>query len=416
MYRALAVLSVIWPVVATVSCGQEVVGTQEITALPRELGSAESGLIDADNAFGLKLFAQVLEGEREGANVFVSPLSVAMALAMAYNGADGATQQAMQETLELQDLSLEEVNRSYRDLIDLLRGLDPDVEFSIGNSIWYDQRYTFQQEFLDVNREYFDAEVTGLDFAAPDAAATINDWVSSKTQGRIDQIVAPPISPDLVMFLINAIYFKGDWSRPFDKERTRPAPFTLTDGSQKQVDMMFYPQPDSVYVYSDAGVTVLDLPYGGRAYSMTIVLPAEGTDVRSLVGSLAAEAWRRWTEELRVERAIVSMPKFTLEYELELSEALKALGMGVAFDPAAADFTRIYSGDERVFISKVKHKTFVDVNEEGTEAAAATSVEVGVTSLPPMIAVDRPFVFAIREKLSGTILFLGVIEDPTKES
>lgn len=416
MNRALAVLSVLWPAIATVSCGQEVVGTQEITRLPRELSSAENDLIEADNAFGLKLFAQVLEGEEPRANVFVSPLSVAMALGMAYNGADSATRDAMQETLELQGLGLEEVNQSYRDLIDMLRGLDPNVEFSIGNSIWYDQRYTFQPDFLDVNREYFDAEVTGLDFTAPGAAPTINDWVSSVTKGRIEQIVTPPISPDLVMFLINAIYFKGDWTRPFDKERTRPAPFTLTDGRQKQVDMMFYPEPDSVFVYSDGSVTVLDLPYGGRAYSMTIALPAEGTAVGSVVASLTAEAWRQWTSGLRVERAIVSMPKFTLEYELELSDALKALGMGVAFDPSAADFTRIYSGAERVYISRVKHKTFVDVNEEGTEAAAATSVEVGVTSLPPMIAVDRPFLFAIREKFSGTILFLGVVEDPTRRN
>ncbi len=412
MYRALAVLSVLWPAVATVSCGQDVVGTQEITRLPRELSSAETGLIVADNEFGLKLFAQVL-GEEDGANVFVSPLSVAMALGMAYNGADGATRDAMQETLELQGLGLEEVNQSYRSLIDLLRGLDPNVEFLIGNSIWYDQRYTFQQDFLDVNREYFDAEVTGLDFASPSAAPMINAWVSDKTKGRIDEIVSSPISPDLVMFLINAIYFKGDWTRPFDKERTRPATFRLADGSQKQVDMMFYPEPDSVNVYSDGSVTVLDLPYGGRAYSMTIVLPAEGTDIGPVVASLSAEAWRQWTGGLRVERAIVSMPRFKLEYELELSDVLKALGMGVAFDPFAADFTRIYSGSERVFISKVKHKTFVDVNEEGTEAAAVTSVEVGVTSMPPIIAVDRPFLFAIREKFSGAILFLGLIEDPT---
>jgi len=413
MNRALAVLSVLWPAIASVGCGQDVVGTQEITRLPRELSSAETGLIEADNAFGLKLFARILEQQDEGANVFVSPLSVAMALGMAYNGAEGATRDAMRATLELHGLGLEEVNQSYRDLIDLLRGLDPNVEFMIGNSIWYDQRYTFQQEFLDVNREYFDAEVTGLDFTSPGAAPTINDWVSEKTKGKIDEIVSSPISPELVMFLINAIYFKGDWTRPFDKDRTRPAPFTLADGSRKQVDMMFYPEPDSVWVYADGSVTVLDLPYGGRAYSMTIVLPAEGADVGSLVASLSAEAWRAWTVGLRVERAIVSMPKFTLEYELELSDALKALGMGVAFDPSVADFTRIYDGAERVFISKVKHKTFVDVNEEGTEAAAATSVEVGVTSLPPVIAVDRPFLFAIREKFSGTILFMGVIEDPT---
>lgn len=416
MNRALAVLSVLWPAVTTVACGQDVVGTQEITRLPRELSSAESGLIEADNAFGLRLFARVLAEEDQGTNVFISPLSVAMALGMAYNGADGATREAMQATLELQGLDLEAVNESYRSLIDLLKGLDPNVEFLIANSIWYDQRYSFRQDFLSVNREYFGAEVAGLDFASPNAAPAINQWVSSQTKGRIEEIVSPPISPELVMFLINAIYFKGNWARPFEKELTRPAPFHLADGREKQVEMMFYPHADSVSVYSDAAVTMVELPYGGRAYSMAIVLPPEGTNVRSILPSLGPDSWRRWTAGLRADRAVVSMPRFTLQYDVELNDALKAIGMDIAFDPNNADFTRIYSGSERVYISKVKHKTFLEVNEEGTEAAAATSVGIGVTSLPPMIAIDRPFLFAIREKLSGTILFMGVIEDPTEET
>jgi serpin B len=415
MKRVLATASALVLAVTTVSCGQDVVGMQEITSLPRELGEAEAALIESDNAFGLKLFGQVYDEEGTGANIFISPLSVAMALGMAYNGANTTTRDAMEETLELQGLSLQEVNESYRSLIDLLSGLDPNVEFLIGNSIWYDERYTFRQDFLDVNREYFDAEVVGLDFTSPSAAPTINGWVSDKTKGRIEEIVDDPISPELVMFLINAIYFKGDWTKQFDKERTRPAPFNLADGSQKQVDMMYYAKPDTVYTYSDGSVTVLDLPYGGKAYSMTIVMPAEGADVGPVVEALNAGNWSQWTGGLSMSQAIVSMPKFTLEYELELNEALEALGMGIAFDPNAADFTRIYSDTWRLYISRVKHKTFVDVNEEGTEAAAATSVEVGVTSMPPMIAVDRPFLFAIREKLSGTILFIGIVKDPAAE-
>jgi serpin B len=412
MKRVLAAVAALMPVVTTVGCGQDVVGMQEITSLPRELGEAEAALIESDNAFGLKLFGQVYNDEDKGANIFISPLSVAMALGMAYNGANTTTRDAMEETLELEGLSLQEVNESYRSLIDLLSGLDPNVEFLIGNSIWYDERYTFRQDFLDVNREYFDAEVAALDFTSPSAAPTINGWVSDRTKGRIEEIVADPIPPELVMFLINAIYFKGNWTKQFDKERTRPAPFNLADGSQKQVDMMYYPKPDTVYTYSDGSVTVLDLPYGGKAYSMTIVMPNEGADVEPIVESLNAGNWSQWTGRLSMSQAIVSMPKFTLEYELELNKALDALGMGIAFDPNAADFTRIYSDSQRLYISKVKHKTFVEVNEEGTEAAAATSVEIGVTSMPPMIAVDRPFLFAIREKLSGAILFMGVVKDP----
>ncbi len=397
-----------------VRCGQEPIsGPQEITSLPRQLEEGETALVAADNAFGLKLFREIHAGE-DGENIFIAPLSVGMALGMAYNGADGTTKEAMRVTLELQGLELPEVNESYRTLIDLLRDLDPAVEFRIANSIWYDPAYTFEQDFLQVNRDYFDAEVTGLDFADPGAAPTINNWVDRNTNGRISEIVDSPISPELVMFLINAIYFKGDWTNPFDEELTREGTFTLADGSEKSVEMMSYSQPDTVAAYFDgnAGVQVLDMKYGGKAYSMTIVMPQQPADIDALVEGLNSEAWGRWIGGLAETRAQVTMPKFTLEYDIELNEALRALGMEVAFDPSNADFTKIYSGGERLYISKVKHKTFVDVNEKGTEAAAATSVEIGVTSLPPMIVVDKPFVFAIREKFSGAILFLGVMVDP----
>jgi len=180
---------------------------------------------------------------------------------------------------------------------------------------------------------------------------------------------------------------------------------------------MSYAKPDTVLAYldGDAGVQVLDMKYGGKAYSMTIVMPQQPADIYALVQGLDPETWERWIDGLAEMQAQVTMPKFTLEYDIELNEALKALGMEVAFDPFNADFTRIYSGGERIYISKVKHKTFVDVNEKGTEAAAVTSVEIGITSMPPMIIVDRPFLFAIREKFSGTILFLGVIVDPSAE-
>jgi len=403
-------------VALTSVCSQDPSGPQEITSLPRELTASEALLVEADNSFGLKLFREILGGDN-GDNVFIAPLSVSMALGMAYNGADGATKDAIQGALELQGLELSQVNESYRDLIELLRGLDPAVEFRIANSIWYDEALEFRQDFLSVNREYFDAEVTGLDFSDPGSASTINDWVAEETSGRIEEIVDSPMSPELVMFLINAIYFKGDWANPFDEELTREGAFFLADGSEKQVEMMSYAQQDTVLAYSDQdeGVQVLDMKYGGKAYSMTIVLPQQPGDIEALVADLDSEKWERWLAGLQETHARVSMPKFTLEYELELNEALEALGMGVAFDPFAADFTKIYSGPQRVYLSKVKHKTFLDVNEEGTEAAAATSVEIGVTSMPPMIVVDRPFLFAIREKFSGAILFLGVMVDPSGE-
>jgi serine protease inhibitor len=395
-----------------VRCGGDPVGVQEISGLPRDLTAAEQELIQSENAFGLKLFREIHAQEDGDANIFISPLSVAMALGMTYNGAAGETQQAMQETLELQGLTIDEVNQSYKSLIDLLRNLDPSVEFLLANSIWYREGFPVIQDFLDVNREYFDAEVTGLDFDSPSAAPTINAWVDEKTNGRISEIVDAPIDPLLVMFLINAIYFKGDWTFQFDKELTADAPFYLEDGGQVQVPMMRTAGEIEIGHYWDGDVEAIDLAYGGKAYSMTIVMPVGGGELSALAGTLDAGRWAEIIGGLTTVESHVWMPKFTLEYELTLNEVLMALGMEIAFDDVTADFSKIYDGFPNLFISSVKHKTFVDVNEEGTEAAAVTSVEVGAVSMPPTVFVDRPFVFAIREKFSGTILFMGRIMNP----
>jgi len=396
-----------------VRCSEDPVGpAAEITQLPRDLTAAEQELIQSDNTFGLKLFREIHAQEEAGKNLFISPLSVAMALGMTYNGAAGTTYEAMQETLELQGLSLEEVNQSYRSLIDLLADLDPTVQWLLANSIWYRQGLPVRQEFLDVNQQYFDALVAALDFSHPDAAPTINNWVSEKTNGRIEEIVDAPIPWYVVMYLINAIYFKGDWTVQFDPDLTADRPFTLADGSQKQVPMMTYPDAVVVGYFQDEDVQALDLPYGGKAYSMTILLPPQASDIAALVGSLDSERWASIVAGLATTELNVVMPKYTLEYELEMKDVLTALGMGVAFVEGAADLSKICCAPGDLFISKVKHKTFVEVNEEGTEAAAVTSVEVSYTSAPLTVFVDRPFLFVIRERLSGTILFMGLIMDP----
>jgi serine protease inhibitor len=388
-----------------VRCSDGPVGpAAEITQLPRDLTPAEQELIESDNAFGLKLFREIHAQEDAGKNLFISPLSVAMALGMTYNGAAGATQEAMQETLELEGLSLEEVNQSYRSLIDLLADLDPTVEWLLANSIWYREGFPVLPEFLEVNQEYFDAEVAALDFASPDAAPTINNWVSENTNGRIEEIVDDPIAWDIVMFLINAIYFKGDWTLQFDKTLTADRRFTLADGSQKLVPMMTYPDPVEVGYFRDEHVEALDLSYGGKAYSMTILLPVGDSDIESLVGSLDAERWQGIVDGIAAAEFNVVMPKFTLEYELEMRNVLTALGMGIAFQDGVADFSKICCTPGAIWIGKVKHKTFVDVNEEGTEAM--------VCSATPTVEVNRPFLFAIRERFSGTILFMGLITDP----
>lgn len=384
-----------------------------ITELPRELSIAEGKLVDADNRFAFKLFREINEQD-VGKNIFISPLSVGMALGMTYNGAAGTTREAMQQALELEDMTIEEVNEAYGSLIDLLRDLDPRVEFLLANSIWYRNTMTFEQAFLDLNRSYFDAEVTALDFNSPTAANTINDWVHSSTSGRIEEIVDNPIDAATIMFLINAIYFKADWASRFDGDLTQDAAFFLADGSQTTVQMMSHEDEIHIRYFNDRDndIQIVDLPYGGQAYSMTILLPESPQGVESLIDDLTHDQWISWVAALDSTARQISMPKFTLEYELNMNDVLKSLGMSIAFSPDSADFTNMYAPGN-VFISKVKHKTFVEVNEEGTEAAAVTSVEMALTSAGPMpIVIDRPFVFAIRENHSGTVLFVGKILNP----
>ncbi len=383
-----------------------------ITELPRSLSQAELDLIEADNAFALKLFREIDAQEAANANIFVSPLSVSMALGMTYNGAAGETQQAMAQTLEFQDLNLDEVNQGYRDLIDLLFELDPQIEWQLANSIWYREGFSVEPSFLDVNRTFFDAQVAALDFNAPGAADVINQWVSDGTNGRIEEIVDDPISPLTVMFLINAIYFKGDWRHQFDKGLTRDAPFTLLDGSEVTTPTMFHEDEVDVRTGGDDLVRVLEMPYGGDAFTMMVVLPHPDVSLQSVVEALDTERWASWIADLHANELFVEMPKFSFEYEIKLNDVLTSLGMGVAFT-GAADFSKI-NPSGGLFISKVKHKTFVQVDEEGTEAAAATSVGIGPTSGPGRFVIDRPFLFAIRERLSGTILFMGRMVDPTQ--
>lgn len=384
----------------------------KIVALPRALTSQEQRLIEADNRFAIKLLQQVTVGTRDTLeNLFVSPLSVAMALAMTYNGAAGETEAAMRSTLELEGMTRAEVNTAYHDLIAMLRGLDPGVRFTIANSIWYREEYTFEQTFLDTVRTSYDARVEALDFSAPGAAPTINDWVSQATSGLIRDIVPNPLPSDEWMYLINAIYFKGDWTQQFDRGRTQNRPFRLTDGTSASVPTMTHGREIRVRAYLDAAVQVLDLPYAGQAFSMTVVMPLDPAAIDEFVAGLTADAWNGWLASLDSTKSHVYLPKFELENDLSLIPTLEALGMGIAFSDFA-DFSRMYVPPPTLVITSVKHKTYVNVDEEGTEAAAATAVGVGPTSAPPTIAVDRPFVFALRENLSGTILFMGVIRHP----
>jgi serpin B len=370
---------------------------------------AAQGLSHAHNAFGFKVLKTLEQGEGNN-NVFISPSSIAIALSMVYNGARGQTKTAMEKALELQGMDIDQVNRQSRDLINLLKNPDPKVQLTVANSVWARKGVSFRPEFLKTVLNFYQAQATALDFHSAGAANTINAWVNEKTRGKIPIIVQPPIPPDMVMYLINAVYFKGSWSTEFDKKLTEDRPFTPAGGPpakrplMKQHGWLPYLETDDFQSVS--------LPYGkNHRLSMVVFLPKK--DLKTLLGKLDSNSWDFWMTHYSNTEGTILLPRFKMEYEKELRGTLTQLGMGLAFQDDA-DLGGI---GPHLSISEVKHKTYVDVNEEGTEAAAVTSVGVRATAVhvePPTfyMEVNRPFLFAIRDSQSGEVLFLGVVQKP----
>ena len=364
-----------------------------------------SSVASANTKFGFKLL-QDLQEQEPGSNIFISPLSISIALTMTYNGAVGETARAMAEVLEIDELDLTTINHSNAALRTSLENSGPKVEISIANSIWSRQGVEFNSGFLDRNRLFFGAEIASLDFSAPQAADIINGWVDTNTKGKIKKIVQE-IDPGTLLFLINAIYFKGSWQEEFDKSQTRTDIFHLSDGSEKRVPMM---HRDGAYPYfRGEHFEAAGLPYGAGDVIMYIFLPNHDSNLNEFLDSLNAENWTSWLSQFSPvrENSMMIIPRFKLEYEVSLNNTLKALGMDIAFG-SGADFSGM---GPSLFISDVRHKAVVEVNEEGTEAAAVTVV-VGVTSLPPIFRVDRPFFFAIYDVETETILFMGTVTEP----
>lgn len=380
-----------------------------LTKLPRALSPAELRIVEGANAFTFALLREATRTLRPDSNAFLSPLSASMALGMTLNGANGETFTGVQAALRLSGITEAEMNQGYRNLIALLRGLDSRTEMRIANSIWGRQGLAMQPAFTDAGRTFFDAEVRSLDFGTPQAVETINQWVSDKTNKRIPRLL-DRIGSDEVLFLVNAIYFKGKWREAFDQKNTRDGPFHSADGRTRSAPLMR--QQKTLRYDESEEYQAVDLLYGNGAFAMTVLLPKPNRTPGELLARLDPAAWKALTERFHDAEVSLTLPRFRLEYTRRLNQDLKALGMDVAFDRSRADFYRIADvRPERLYISRVDQKTFVEVNEEGTEAAAATGVGVSVTSAPQVfeMKVDRPFVFAIRERLSGTIMFLGIM-------
>jgi serpin B len=382
-----------------------------------EIELTESGkkVVSASNAFGIDIFQRVLDDEPADENIFLSPISISLALAMTYNGANGATEDSMAFALRISHLSSSEINTAYKELAEGLKSADEDVLMDIANSIWYRQGFAVDKDFLDINTLYYNSEVRGLDFGLPESVDIINGWVAENTNNKIPTII-DNISPLHVMFLINAIYFKGIWTLQFDPENTHDALFQSVDGNYVDVSMMHY--QDTINYFENDNFQAVELDYGSGNFSMVILLPKGNLSPGEIWKQTSSDTWDAWMESFVLRTVKLYLPKFTFSYEKKLNDILKNMGMGIAFEPNLADFTGINS-EYPLNIDYVKHKSFVEVNEEGTEAAAVTVVAIELTSIDPnalpVFRADHPFIFAIREKSTHAIVFLGKVGEPVIE-
>jgi len=376
-----------------------------LTSLPRALTASEHSVLDASNAFSFGLWHTINQATRDS-NVFVSPLSVSFALGMTMNGANGQTYQEMASALQFGAAPLASIDSGYKSLIGLLGTLDPSTTLAIANAIFYKSGIPFNQSFLNDAAKWFDAEVKPQNFDdKPATLKAVNGWADAKTNGKIPKLL-DDYDPRMVMFLLNAIYFKGSWRERFDPALTADAAFHAVGGDQTKPLM----HREARMSYAETSTyQAVDLPYGDSAFTMTVILPKPGSSVESVAAGLTPDSWSTLASSYHNQLVDLFLPKVTLSWKRALIPDMQALGMRLAFTDAA-DFSRMTT-NYPVAISLLQQNTFVAIDEEGTEAAAVTIVGVVPTSAPVAVTmrVDRPFIFVIRERLSGTVLFMGKI-------
>jgi serpin B len=371
-------------------------------------------VITNGNEFGVELFTKVALEENK--NLMLSPLSASTALTMLLNGCGGNTYDQLKETLKYpEDMSISEVNEVYKSLVNQLLNVDPKVKLALANAIFYRESFSVKSTFLNTMNSDFGARTEGLDFALPSALTAINKWASDNTNGKIPKVL-DEISSDAVMFLMNALYFKGDWSYQFDKDLTSERPFFTTGGNSVSVSTM-NGEVGSKVAKGD-NYKAIELPYGRTNFTMAIIVPDE--TLASFNTSFTAEKWNAITSTFDGQKEygemIVYMPKFKFSYEKILNDQLQSMGLIDAFNSSMANLSGISNAS--IFVSFVKQNTFVEVDEKGTEAAAVTTIGIELTSVPPQpeqFIIDKPFIFAIRERTTNALLFIGQVVNPLDE-
>ncbi|MGL4884050.1 MAG: serpin family protein [Waterburya sp.] len=373
-----------------------------------------SQLVAANNRFGFNLFRQLHSTQSSTQNLVISPKSIAIALAMTRNGTSSSTLEEMTNVLKFKQLEAQTIDASYAKLLTTLKTADSDIQLAIANSLWVNQNITLKEQFVNNSQKFYQAEITNLDFANPAAKNVINKWVEQKTVNKIPQIV-DSISPEDALYLINAIYFKGNWTKQFDPNLTTQQPFYLQPNAPKPQAMMN--QTGDYRYYANDQFQAIRIPYGKNAeLGMYIFLPKETSNLQQFNQQLNIDNWQEWLSQMRSRQGTITLPRFKLEYETQLNDVLISLGMKKIFTPSQADFSQMT--DTSVVLNSVKHKTVIEVNEEGTEATGVTSIGIRITSATPeepnpfTMNVNRPFFFAIRDDITETILFMGNVIEP----
>ncbi|MHB1254204.1 MAG: serpin family protein [Candidatus Humimicrobiaceae bacterium] len=369
--------------------------------------AVDKALVDSNTGFALKIFKE-LSNEDRNINIFISPISISIAAAMAYSGARNQTKEEIAQALEFTDFTSEKLNESFKNLLLSMSDIDDMVELYVGNSIWYRKDFNVEKDFIDLTKNYYDASVYNVDFTGQDTAGRINSWVSEATQGKISKITDQDSLKDAVMYLINAIYFKGQWKDKFKEENTAEDTFYLSGDSTKRILMMHNNEKYKYYKGED--FQMLRMPYGRDKAAMYVLLPDENVGIDEFIDSLSPDLLSKSITEASSFEVDLKFPKFKVEYGTKsLIEPFKKLGMINSFT-GKADFSGIAP---QMFISQIDHKAIIEVNEEGTVAAAATSFGMGATAARPIeFIVNRPFILMIIDDRTGNILFMGKITEP----
>ena len=391
------------------SCKKETQPVLPDSPVPISLSTDQKALIGSENSFAFDIFGRVVNSSSPGDNLIISPMSISTALAMTLNGAEGETKDAMLTALRQTGMTADLINDSYKSISSALLSVDQRVLISLANSVWIENNFVVKKSFSDALTNFYNADAKSFDIKDPQVPGMVNAWIEGKTNGLIKNMI-DNLDPSTVMLLINAIYFKGKWADEFDKNSTVPGTFYKPGGSNVTVPMM--KKTAEYNFYRGSGFTMAEFPYGQGNYVMDVILPDSNDGTPGILSTFSNTIFNQWISQMAKTKIIVTFPRFKYGAKQNLNQILGDMGMSIAFT-SLADFSGI--SDIPTCISIVLHQAFIETNEEGTEAAAATVVGIIATAVPLQteFTMDHPFLWVIRETSTNTILFVGRVSDPS---